>query len=563
MIRRLHTQAPFAFAALLFLVALTVVCRMSYQANAGHLVYTLDDPYIHMAIAKNLAAHGVFGVTRYEFSSSASSPLWTLLIAASYKLLGPSDWLPGMWAAVFALAGLYATDLLCRLIGLKPITRFIICCAVIYFTPLIPLVSTGMEHAMHLFFVLILIISTIRYADFPSRSTVIPLCLAGLLATATRYESLFLVAPIAFFLLIRRRWFGAPALVMSSFFPVIAYGVFSILNGSYFLPNSLMLKGHFHDINSLRSLVSALGYGFGLLTVTDHLYSTSILLLLGAFLFDKRRKSSFPVALCLVVSMLLHLQFARIGWFYRYEAYLVGASIPVLGCLYLGPVRIPLRSLISGRKLFSGVSLLACAVLLLWPLYQRGSESLLLWPLHKRGSKSLKNVVPASNNIYRQQYQMGHFLRKMYEAGVRIAVNDLGAVTYYADTDVLDLVGLGTIDVTRALRDGSYDSVEIERLLRRKKTDIVMVYEDWFSGRAGLPRLPNNLVAVADWTTTNNFFGKTVTFLASSEETAQVLVQRLHSYQDNLPDSVEVSYHITEQGPERVNQFRHSGEMSK
>jgi hypothetical protein len=31
------------------------------QTN-GHFVYSLDDPYIHLAVAKNLARHGVWGV---------------------------------------------------------------------------------------------------------------------------------------------------------------------------------------------------------------------------------------------------------------------------------------------------------------------------------------------------------------------------------------------------------------------------------------------------------------------------------------------------------------------
>ena len=43
------------------------VIIISIRQNDGHIIYTLDDSYIHMALAKNLAQHGVWGITRYEF----------------------------------------------------------------------------------------------------------------------------------------------------------------------------------------------------------------------------------------------------------------------------------------------------------------------------------------------------------------------------------------------------------------------------------------------------------------------------------------------------------------
>ena len=65
---------PVSLASITFLLILLTLALRSINEN-GLLVYTLDDPYIHMAIAKNLVTHGVFGVTRFSFSSSTSSPL--------------------------------------------------------------------------------------------------------------------------------------------------------------------------------------------------------------------------------------------------------------------------------------------------------------------------------------------------------------------------------------------------------------------------------------------------------------------------------------------------------
>ena len=196
--KRILFYVPLLLAAAIFFAGLLVAGHRSYETNDNHWVYTLDDSYIHMAIAKNLALHGVFGLTQYGFSSSSSSPLWTLLVAMTYKLTGVCDWPPAALATMFALASLYATHSLSYLFGLKAVSRFIICCAVIYFTPLIPLVSTGMEHTMHLFFIIVLMASVFRFMESPDRRKLIVLCLAGCLATASRYESLFYRADCRF-----------------------------------------------------------------------------------------------------------------------------------------------------------------------------------------------------------------------------------------------------------------------------------------------------------------------------------------------------------------------------
>jgi len=72
-------------------VTVIVLVILSTNLNEGHLIYPLDDTYIHMSIAKNVVLHHVFGVTRYEFTSSTSSPLWTFLLAITYLAFGVNE----------------------------------------------------------------------------------------------------------------------------------------------------------------------------------------------------------------------------------------------------------------------------------------------------------------------------------------------------------------------------------------------------------------------------------------------------------------------------------------
>jgi len=386
-----------------------------------------------------------------------------------------------------------------------------------------------MEHAMHACLALILLLTALKFLYNPADRTLFFMCIAGVLAVAARYESLFLTAPLCAWLICTRQYKAGIALIMTSFFPVFLYGVFSMLNGSFFLPNSLMLKGTFPSVGGVKQLIQTLGgRGFSILTTSAHLFVISILLLLGILLYRKKDCQLSVGALCLVCSMLLHLQFASTGWFYRYEAYLIAVSLPILGGLYSGIWESLSPRTSCKYKWTKWGALFLCSLLL--PL----------WPLHRRAKKSLEQVVPASHHIYRQQYQMGQFLRQMYPSGVRVALNDLGAVAYYSDSDILDLFGLGTIEVARAKLKGEYNSETLLRLLERHQTQVIMIYSNWFTGK-----WPDHLFQVAEWTTTRNYFNKTVTFYALSKEAVKDTEERLRQYQEALPKSVEVKYFNT------------------
>src|SRR5262249_185763 len=95
---------PIALALLFLWAAVAVVGRLSMERCDHRLVYPLDDTYITMAMGKNLAEHGVWGVTRFEFASSSSSILWPIVMAATYRIAGTNEAAPLLWNLVFATA---------------------------------------------------------------------------------------------------------------------------------------------------------------------------------------------------------------------------------------------------------------------------------------------------------------------------------------------------------------------------------------------------------------------------------------------------------------------------
>ena len=84
----------FAGMAVAMALGLGLVGRNYAASGGGALVYWIEDAYIHLAMARSLLEHGVYGVTPHEFTTSSSSPLWVLLLSAAMALAGPDARLP-------------------------------------------------------------------------------------------------------------------------------------------------------------------------------------------------------------------------------------------------------------------------------------------------------------------------------------------------------------------------------------------------------------------------------------------------------------------------------------
>src|SRR5690349_7421618 len=112
--------------AILILWGVTVVLvKSSLKQNLGHFGYPLDDTYIAMSMAKNLALHGVWGVNKYAFESAASTLLWIVLIALSYLLFGVNEYSPFVMNMIAGTVLLFVIAHLLRKLSLSNSVIFI------------------------------------------------------------------------------------------------------------------------------------------------------------------------------------------------------------------------------------------------------------------------------------------------------------------------------------------------------------------------------------------------------------------------------------------------------
>jgi hypothetical protein len=225
-----------------------------------------------------------------------------------------------------------------------------------------------------------------------------------------------------------------------------------------------------------------------------------------------------------IFTTILHLVFAKTGWFYRYEAYLMVLAILVLAASLSKEGAYKLLELEARKSLVCCVALVIVALIIAWPFFLRGYTALL-------------KVPKATANIYRQQYQMGLFLRTFYEHQ-NVAVNDIGSVNYLADIKTLDLGGLTNRAVTESLLKGNFNTKVIQDLAILHNIKIAIVYDDWYEPIGGIP---GQWIKAGRWKILDNVVcgSDTVSFYAVQKSEEEKLVKNLKSFSSCLPESVE------------------------
>ena len=481
-------------------------------------IYPLDDTYIHLSIAKNFALHNVWGITEYEFSSTTSSPLYTMLLSCLIRLFGNNEFYP-LLLNYFASIGLYFT--LHKFVIKQSLIKYSL--VILLTTLLFPLHSIaliGMEHVFHAWFLALFLCFYTAYRKQQSFRNFILLFLSSILAVGFRYESLFFVFFVcADLFFVKKRFVPSILLGLLSLLPVVIYGLISINFGSYFLPNSLVLKGNTSG-DLIKSVIKVAGN-------ISRSFSVSLIAVAVFFLFIKNKKglkinwynylSKEYLTAIILGGFFLHMIFSNFGWLIRYEAYL----IPLLLITFV----------IQWKENFlknNGFYIQFGFIMLI-----------LIFSFYNRFVYMEKFEIQASKNIHDQQIQMAEFINKYYKDS-KVIANDIGAITYFNDIELVDTYGLGSIDVARIRKKdfGVFDNTnpELTNYLHQQAEQgftIAVVYDNW-------ALLSPEFKKAGSWTISNNFIcgNPTVSFY---EVGNQNLRKNLAEYEKRkLPKDVSV-----------------------
>lgn len=513
---------PLAAASALYLLLVGVLVVLAVRKTGGLFIYALDDPYIHLTVARTLAEHGVWGISADAFGSVSSSPLWTLLLALVRLLGGQAIWWP---LVVNVLAGLVVLAVVdCVAVGaLDPPARLVLLMAITVVGPLPTLALVGMEHTLQCAFTVLLVWRATRYlTEQPDRwmlTCVVAACLVGL-----RYEGLFPVFAIVCWTAWKGRWGRAISIGAAAAIPVVVVGAYSMAHGALVLPNSLLMKSGPSRFGTVSDGIAAvLADWLAVINIYQRpeqlVLATAVLLFLVEAQLTKRTiaPASRTFAALFLATAFLHASLVKVEWFYRYDAYLV-----VLGLIAVSLIA-PGRSWLSARiDPRQRTVIYALTVLLILPLAVRALGAAARTPA-------------ASANVYEQQYQLGLFFRRFYP-NATVGINDIGAVSWLGPTRIFDIGGLASQDVTETWRKGEMSASALEQLARNHDVKAVAMYvtvfrniipETWH--RVGEWRIPERVSVSED----------TVVFFARSSADALELRSALQAFSSALPADVE------------------------
>ena len=531
--RRLADTWPLLATGALLLVVTGHFVRQVLARTAGHWEYPIDDAYGHLAVAKNLVRHGVWTYSAPNgFDSGISSLAWPLVLASSFLVTGVNGYAALVLNLFSALGLLWYASRMLRRAGAASGLVLAGLLGVLAFTPLPLLVLIGMEHCFHSLVSLIFLDLACRSLAADDHQPVLPrwaLPVAAFVLTLARYEGVFLVGATAFLLACRRRWRPAGVVALAAAAPILAFGILSLSQGWPFLPCSVLLKGTRPASLSLPDLLIYAQRGY--VQITDNPHMFSLVLALAILLVVRSARGldfwSYPTLLLALMLAVIaaHLQFAALGWFYRYEGYLVAA-----GCVAAG---VALVDVLPRRPFREWSHPGAWPQLVAWAL----TVGMLLLPFWQRTVESSGTLVDGSRNIYEQQYQMARFLHRYYE-GEGVAANDVGNIAFYTDTRLCDLAGLVNQQVMRRLRAQTYDQETVRGLMARYHVQVIVVYDTWAGIYGG--QLPEWGVPIGRWTIPNNRVCayETVSFYAPRPELAPRLTAALQDFTSSLPASV-------------------------
>lgn len=460
---------------------------LSLYHTQGRFTYSLDDPYIHLALAENISK-GHYGVNPEEFSSPSSSILWPFLLAIFAPLSNLFVYIPLLINLVLAIAT--GRMILLQLPFDDWRKRLAVTMLICFSMNLYGLVFTGMEHNLQVWLTMVIVAGLLK-----QKYTRLFFC-ALIILPLVRYEGLAISLP---FLLYAFSKGYKKAATISLLVIAVTMGGFSYYlyaNSRLWLPTSVLTKA---SVSNLGGIVENA-------KVNIRLYGFLSILVLWLVLIKYPKDIWYSAAL--VMTTFLFLLFGRFGAFGRYENFFL---------LFL--LMIFLNDWLPTQKTM-------WLIIFCLPLVF--------------SSLSLATVLTpnACGNIYRQQKQMAAIAVALDE---RIAINDLGLVSLYSPHFILDLWGLGSVEASKAsTAAGDPKNVGwISELMRKNSVEYAMVYDDWLTYH------PDDWITVGKLSVSGEtapLGAAVVTFYATNQTAANKLksVLAAHKKQMNL-SRVEIS----------------------
>ncbi|HEY7203157.1 MAG TPA: hypothetical protein VIA61_02600 [Methylomirabilota bacterium] len=475
-------------AALAAGVALFLLRTREIAGPVGLAAFPLDDSWIHLQFARNLAEGHGFAYNPGVPVSGSTAPLWTLALGGLFALFGSHPVLAKVLGFAAALGAAWLAGRLALIWterrGLAQLAAILTALA----GPMIWGALSGMEVTLAALLVTAALVLN-------AHGRVVPAAIALALATVARPESVILL-PL-FWLSGPLTWRRAVAWLAPGAVCLGPWVAFSLATVGGPLPGTASAKiegglvGWLAGVREPLTTTWLVRPGRFEAEWARWLWQTDVvlpLLLLPGLCWLGRRwgRGALVPALVLLAhpaAMALLAPYRGPGFQEgRYSIHLLPLAIVVA----LGATR--LLASPGGRWRWSAaVAAFAFATGLVLALPSAATRY--AWGVQ---------------NIEAMQVHLGNWVAGHTPPGARLALNDVGAISYISRREIVDVMGLVTPAIVPFRRDGE---TGVLRFLERSCPDYLIVFPEWFPSISSMTdrfqpiyrvRLDHNTVAGAD-----------------------------------------------------------------
>jgi arabinofuranosyltransferase len=462
---RLASQAfPWRDDALVIAAALLPLALFAARERliAGAPGLPLDDSWIHLQFARNLAEGAGFSFNPGHPVAGSTAPLWTLLLGAVAVVFSASLWTAKALGIVATLGAGLLTRRAVLAWGAPADAALVAAAALMWMGPIVWGSLSGMEVSLAA-----LLVAAALLAHARDRALVTALCAA--LAVLARPESLLLVP---FFVMARPLTLRRIATFTVATAVIVAPAVlFSLSTVGTLYPATAAAKiegglvGWLGGVKEPASLTFVarprmfFAEWIGWLTATHWLLA----LALAAALVQVWRVAGRSLGV-IALGLLAHpLGMALLAPYRgpafqegRYSIHLLPLAVLTVAVAFGGRRDAPPTFGRSARA----------AVMLGW----LGIAAVTLVPAATRYGWAVQNINA-------MQVHLGYWVEGNVPKTARIAVNDIGAIAFFSRREVIDLMGLVTPEIIPYRRQGEGGVI---RYLKEACPQYVIIFPAWF-----------------------------------------------------------------------------------
>lgn len=457
-------------------VLLAVIYLISANSVNGYNGFPLDDPWIHLTFAKNLAEYGSFSYFKNEMSTAGStSPVYTMILAVGFLLTKNEMVLSYTLGIIFfVLSGIWFYRLSSFDFAKENIFA-ILCTAIFVIDKWMNFIAdSGMETTMFIFLLLLTAYS------YKKRQAMAAAVFAGLILWTRPDGTAFLGALILDYLwcvyLSKKdkniKLFTKPELMkMGGIFAVIILAYFGMnlkLSGSI-LPNTYNAKLTYYspEFRSRSEFLKG--------EVWDYFTSGAYGIMMFGFIisaiklvFDTVKKKYNPNFIYIIFALaLVFIYWYKLPYAHRFGRYMM-PIIPFMILASMTGFRDMARligSYLKSSPVANGVNFIIVA--------------LILFISTQNYAENKKSFADECRYINDRQVVAAKWIRDNTKETDIIGTHDVGAIAFYSQRKIVDVAGLVTPELINKLHDKNY--VEYMRdYLKKNNVTYLAFLREWY-----------------------------------------------------------------------------------